>query len=215
MASIYQDSLEWHRGEKLMHSLLHLPERENPSTPGLSPYGIHIMMKSPLMALGTLDHVGQPWTTLLGGEPAFTRPIGRSIIGVKSLVDRKYDPVLELLVGGKKDGEVAEEGGGGRVVSGLPIDLMTRSRLKISGKMVAGALGETRSEAVEEENGVGEVQLVIKVEQSMGERLRLGLYVSDMILTPKNRKLSKVSQQENDRHRLTETCADFRFVALT
>lgn len=178
MASIYQESLEWHEGENLMHSLLHIPEQENPSTPGLSPYGIHIMMISPLLALGTLDHTGQPWTTLLGGEPAFTRPIGRSIVGVKTLVDRKHDPVLELLVGNKKDGEVLEQGSGGRVVSGLPIDLMTRSRLKISGKMVAGSLGEIGSGAGKEEDGVGEIQLVIKIDHSLGKQLRCWLHIS-------------------------------------
>lgn len=184
MASEYQ-SLEWHQGENLMHSLLHTPERENPSTPGLSPYGIHIMMRSPLCALGTLDDAGQPWTTLLGGEPAFTRPIGHSVIGIKTLVDRKYDPVVELLVGGKKDGEVLEQNGGGRVVSGLPIDLMTRSRLKISGKMVAGALGEAGVGAEKEEDGVGEIQLVIKIDHSLGKQLPPGLSMSYMRLTSK------------------------------
>lgn len=171
MASIFHESLEWHEGENLMHSLLHTPEQEKPSTPGLSPYGIHIMMRSPLLALGTLDHSGQPWTTLLGGEPAFTRPVGRSIVGVKTLVDRKYDPVVELLVGSKKDGEVLEQGSGGRVVSGLPIDLMTRSRLKISGKMVAGALGEVGNGAgKKEDEEVGEMQLVIKIDHSLGKQ---------------------------------------------
>lgn len=170
MASIIQESLEWHEGENLMHSLLHTPEQENPSTPGLSPYGVNIMMRSPLCALGTLDHTGQPWTTLLGGEPAFTRPIGRSVVGIKTLVDRKYDPVVELLVGSKKDGEVLEQGSGGRVVSGLPIDLMTRSRLKLSGKMVAGALEESGVGAGEEEDGIGEIQLVIKIDHSLGQQ---------------------------------------------
>lgn len=143
------------------------------------------MTISPLLALGTLDHVGQPWTTLLGGEPAFTKPTGRSTIGVKSLVDRKHDPVLKLLVGDKKNGQGSEISGGGRVVSGLPIDLMTRSRLKISGKMVTGTLGDTIAGGKGEGgNLVGEVQLVIKVEQSLGERLHLGLYVSGMMLNP-------------------------------
>lgn len=155
-----------------MQSLLHVPEQENPTSPGLVPYGIHILMRSPLLALGTLDHIGRPWTTLLGGEPAFARPIARSVIGVNTLVDRKYDPVLEILLGDGKDGEVVGQGNSGQMVSCLPIDLMTRSRLKISGKMVAGALEETGSESGEGEDGVGKVQLVIKVEHSLGKRLR-------------------------------------------
>jgi hypothetical protein len=175
MAFIYSESLGWHQGEKLMHTLLHTPEQDNPSSPGLTPYGIRILVISPLLALGTLDHVGQPWTTLLGGEPGFTRPVGRSIIGVKTLVSQKYDPVLELLVGDKKDGEVVGHGDGGRLVSALPIDLMTRSRLKISGKIVASALGEVGPDAAQEEDGVGEVQLVIKVEHSLGKGMKLGV----------------------------------------
>lgn len=177
MAFRYQESPEWHRGEKLMHSLLHVPERENPSSPGLSPYGSHMIMRCPLLALGTLDHLGQPWTTLLGGEPAFTRPIGPSVVGVKALVDRKYDPVLELLVGNQTDEEVFEQDAAGRVVSGLPIDLMTRNRLKISGRMVAGALGDVGAKGMKEEDGVGELQLVIKIERSLGSKPFLWPYI--------------------------------------
>ena len=215
MASRYQESFEWHEGEKQMHTLLHVPEQENPSTPGLSPYGFHLIMISPLLAWGTLDHLGRPWTTLLGGEPGFSKPVGRSIIGVKTVVDRDFDPVLKRLLGDKKDGEVFEPDGDGRVVSGLSIDLLTRSRVKLSGKMVAGALGDTGAEGVKEDDRVGEVQLVIKIERSLGERLRLRQFNLRHDTHSSDRQLSKVSQQEADHAGFAQTHADFRLVALT
>lgn len=168
MAHIHTESLEWHEGEKFMHSLLHVPENDNPTTLGLSPYGSSIAMRSSLLALGTLDKAGRPWTTLLGGEPAFTRPLGRSIIGVKTLVDRKYDPVLEILTNEEQDRQSSEQEPDGLPISGLPIDLVNRNRLKISGRLIASALNELDSDVHEGTSGVGEVQLLLKIDRSLG-----------------------------------------------
>lgn len=77
-------------------------------------------------------------------------------------MDRKHDPVIGILLGDKADGEVVKEEGPGRMVSGLGIDLETRSRVKLYGRMVAGALAAT-------EGDVGEAQLVVKIEQSLGK----------------------------------------------
>ena len=64
------------------------------------------------------------------------------------------------------------------MVAGLAIDLGTRKRVKIYGRMVAGALGvrdmdddgeddgERRVDGLEERQG--EIQLVVKVDQSLG-----------------------------------------------
>ena len=173
MAFVHTGSIGWHEGEEKMHTLLRVPNQDNPTAPGLTPYGAHMLQRAPLIAIGTLDNDSRPWTTLLGGEPGFARLIGNSIIGVKTLVDTKYDPVVELLVGGKQDGEVSEEKGNGRIFSGLAIDLATRSRVKIAGRMVAGALGRIGSESERDGDGVGEAQLVFKIEQSLGTNLRL------------------------------------------
>ena len=78
-------------------------------------------------------------------------------------MDRKHDPVIDVLVGGQKDGEVQEVGNGGRIVSALSIHLATRNRIKLWGKMVAGALGHHGPEAEEEEDGAAEVQLVFTI----------------------------------------------------
>ena len=69
--------------------------------------------------------------------------------------------MVETLLGDKADGEVVQEKGTGKMVGGLAIDLETRRRVKLYGRMVAGALAAT-------EEGVGEVQLVVKIEQSLG-----------------------------------------------
>ena len=168
MATIYTSPIRFHEGEEKMRSLLHVPHGDNPTSPGLSPYAKGLLQISSILALGTLDADGRPWTTLLGGEPGFARSLGPSIIGVKTLVDRRFDPVIGLLL--KEDGEVHGGEGNGRVVSALGIHLATRKRVKLSGKMVAGAFGQYRRSAEADEDGSGavEVQLVFAIQQSIG-----------------------------------------------
>jgi hypothetical protein len=159
--AFYEAATAWHAGEEEMHKLLRVPPTDNPTQPFLTPFAQNLLMQSPLIALGTLDAEGRPWTTLWGGEPGFSRAIAQSIIGVRTTVDRNYDPVVETLLGGEADGEVIQEQGTGKMVAGLAIDLESRRRVKLYGRMVAGALSAT-------EEGVGEVQLVVKIEQSLG-----------------------------------------------
>ncbi|RDW85537.1 hypothetical protein BP5796_03862 [Coleophoma crateriformis] len=161
MAQFYQAATQWHEGEVDLHRRLRVPLNDNPTVAQLSPFGANVLLRSPLLALGTLDAEGRPWTTVWGGEPGFSRAIAQSIIGVKTTVDRGYDPVVETLLGTKGDGEVIKEEGRGRMVSALAIDLESRNRVKLYGRMVAGALQAT-------EEGIGEVQLVVKIEQSLG-----------------------------------------------
>ena len=170
MAHIATSPIHWHEGEEMMHSLLHVPDMDNPTSPGLAPYAKRLLHVSSLLAIGTLDAEGRPWTTLLGGEPGFVRSLGQSIIGVKTLVDRKFDPVIGHLLGDKQDGEVHEEQGDGRVISALGINLATRERVKLSGIMVAGALGHLGPSSApdEDESGAAEVQLVFAIKQSLG-----------------------------------------------
>lgn len=146
-----------------MHNLLHVPERENPTSMYLTPFAANLLRRSPLLALGTLDAEGRPWTTVWGGEDGFARAIAQSVIGVKTTVDLAFDPVLETLLGKDGgDGEVVRPVGEGLMVGGLAIDLETRSRVKLYGRMVAGAVAATKE-------GLGEVQLVVRIEQSLGE----------------------------------------------
>jgi hypothetical protein len=162
MAAIYEAEMQWHSGEQKMHRLLNVPENENPTSTFLAPYASNLLIRSPLVAFGTLDAQGRPWTSLWGGEAGFSRAVAQSLIGVKTVVERTYDPVLETLFEGKADGEVIQVEGTGKMVGGLAIDLENRRRVKLYGRMVAGALSAT-------EAGIGEVQLVVKIEQSLGK----------------------------------------------
>lgn len=111
-------------------------------------------------------------------------------MGIKSQVEGLWDPVVEVLIGGKEDGDGEESGSGsgsekfgvrreeegkGRMISGLTIDLERRKRVKFFGRMVVGALGwrrRGRRNGEEEEDGreesIAEMQLVLKVEQRYG-----------------------------------------------
>jgi hypothetical protein len=167
MASFHEVDQQWHSGEEQMHKLLRVPEQDNPTSPYLTPYGSMILTRSPLLALGTLDEADRPWTTIWGGEPGFSRAIGQSIIGVKTTIDRRYDPVVEALLGKDSDGEVINPDSPGNMVSGLGIDLESRIRVKLYGRMVAGAISATERDA-------GEAQLVVKIEQSLGRFYHFG-----------------------------------------
>ena len=169
-----------------MHKLLRVPNTDNPTQPYLTPFAQNQVMRSPLLALGTLDAQGRPWTTLWAGEPGFSRAIAQSIIGVRATVDRLHDPVVETLFDGKADGEVLREQGNGKMVAGLAIDLESRTRVKLYGRSIASALAAT-------EERIGEVQLVVKIEQSLGMRLH---HVTKHSTDLACRKLPKVSQQE-------------------
>ena len=168
MSFIHEDGIDFHEGEKLMRSLLKVPSGENPTSHFLTPHAAHALQIFPLLSIGTLDANQRPWTTIWGGEPGFARPLGSSIIGVKTLVDPKFDPVVEALVGGRQDGEVVKEEGQGRLFSGLTIDLMNRRRVKLAGRMVAGALGQIESNPSMKDAKMAEAQLVFSIEESLG-----------------------------------------------
>jgi len=161
MFAFHEAEPQWHEGEEQMHKLLRVPSHYNPTSPFLTPQASHTLARSPLLALGTLDEEGRPWTTLWVGETGFSRPIGESIIGVATTVDRLNDPVVKVLLGERADGEVIKAEGGGKMLGGLTFNLQTRQRVKLYGRMVAGAVAAT-------EEGVGEVQLAVKIEQSLG-----------------------------------------------
>lgn len=211
--ALFYHPLPFHPGEISLHYKLHIsqnPDFENPTIPHLSPLLSRQLQISPLIALGTLDCQGWPVTTLLGRsgsgsgerkeeeeeeEEPLAQPLGRNgVMGIKSQVEGLWDPVVEVLVGGKDgdgDGEGSgsgsekfgvrrEEEGKGRMISGLTIDLERRKRVKFFGRMVVGALGwrrRGRREGEEEgeeddddgrEELIAEMQLVLKVEQRYG-----------------------------------------------
>ncbi|KAK1527922.1 oxidoreductase FAD-binding domain-containing protein [Colletotrichum paranaense] len=181
-------TIPFHQGELALHEQLKIPRhRANPTAAGLPPsYGNRIAA-APLLALGTLDAERRPWTTLWGGEAGnVARPIAEDVLGLRSVVDIGDDPVFKALWGaeGEVNGdqqqqqhlqEVIQPGrgsDGGKLVSGLAIDLTTRDRVKFGGRMVAGAVtvpsdgiaaAEDRSSS-----SSSEVQIAVHVEESLG-----------------------------------------------
>jgi len=167
-------AMPWNEGEEKMHKLLRIPPLHNPTVSMLSPQASFMLQKGSMLALGTLDAECRPWTTLWGGSPGFSEPLGGGLVGTRTLIDGKHDPVVQALVGDAVDGEMLQPRDGGKTIAGLAIDLMTRKRVKIAGKMVAGTVQEIH---VEPENGGNDskapskqkqIQLVTKIEQSLG-----------------------------------------------
>lgn len=148
--------IDWHAGETAMHELLHVPPTLNPTSPGLPPRYHNRVLYSPLLAVGTVDESGRPWTTLWGGHRGSTRAIAEDTIAVQSKVGKDYDPVFEALWSGMSQGE-GDVNNMEREVGALAIDLETRDRLKLAGKFIAGAV-------VPE----GQVQAALHIQESLG-----------------------------------------------
>lgn len=225
--ALFYHPLPFHPGEISLHYKLHIsqnPDFENPTIPHLSPLLSRQLQISPLIALGTIDCQGWPVTTLLGKggggsgsttegeggeeegeEEPLAQPLGRNgVMGIKAQVEGLWDPVVEVLVGGKDgDGDGGsgsgsekvvvrrEEEGKGRMISGLTIDLERRKRVKFFGRMVVGALGwrrRGRRKGEEEgdddgrEGSIAEMQLVLKVEQRYGGESIFSLFSLFFIL---------------------------------
>lgn len=165
--AFYQD-IPWHEGELAMAKALKVPPMDNPTFPALSPQLANHLQIAPLIAIGTLDKQGRPWTTLWGGEKGISQPVAQGIIGIRTPVVGAHDPVVEELVGKDANGTVTRDEGPGRMVAGLTIDLETRKRVKLFARMVAGALSLREDEARDARQHFAEVQLVLRIEQSLG-----------------------------------------------
>lgn len=155
-------ALPWHAGEQHIHTLLGGLDRDNPTTPALNLQASNLLQRAPLLAVGTLDADGKPWTTLWGGNSGMGQSLGGSMIGVKTRVDGSFDPVVKALFEGR---EIVQETGKGKMVSALTIDLVGRKRVKLAGRFAAGAIKN-----VAEDLGMqSEVQIVARIDQSLGE----------------------------------------------
>lgn len=176
MAFVLAGEVQWHEGEKKMHRVMHVPPAENPTAAFLSPGAAALAQRCPLLALGTLDEQGRPWSTVWGGQAGFVGPVAQSIIGIRNVVDGTHDPVAEILLGGELAGTIVKEPPPGRLMSALPIDMESRRRVKLMGRMVAGSMEEDSRETPENRSindsstgKAAQVQLVMKVEGSLGE----------------------------------------------
>ncbi|MFB8005077.1 pyridoxamine 5'-phosphate oxidase family protein [Nocardia sp. NPDC056000] len=119
--------------------------------------------------LGTVDAHDRVWTTVLGGDAGVVRPVAAGVLGVHARSRGPllgFDPVLEALFAGHelRDGVIARHEGGGKLVGGLAIDLETRSRVKISGRVLGGTVVATDQQA----GTSADVQLAVAVEETLG-----------------------------------------------
>ncbi|KAK3303565.1 uncharacterized protein B0T15DRAFT_402338 [Chaetomium strumarium] len=164
MTTLLQHSNGWHPGEKAIHSLLKVPTsgRQNPTASGLPASYAHRVTVSSLLAVGTLDDQGRPWTCIWGGERGFARAVAQDILAMQSLVNKAHDPVVEALLGSVADGEVLQPEDG-TTMSALSIDLETRDRVKLAGKMVVGSVATRQGGG-----DIAEAQLAMLVQESLG-----------------------------------------------
>ncbi|KAI1387416.1 uncharacterized protein F4822DRAFT_406346 [Hypoxylon trugodes] len=164
------DPNAYHTGERAVQKLLlPAPLLHNPTHHSLPPHLELRVAQSPLVAFGTLDGRGRPWVTVWGGEAGFCSPVARDVLGVRAGVGE--DPVVDAIWGGDgglEDGdEVVVKPEGGKVMAGLSIDLETRDRVKLAGRMVVG-VASRRAFDTEKGNGLVDLQLAMRVEESLG-----------------------------------------------
>ncbi|GFG27155.1 hypothetical protein IFM61606_07173 [Aspergillus udagawae] len=145
MSSVVAGSIPWHDGEEKMQKLLQVPHRDNPTVPFITPRAGHLIKQSPLLAIGTLDQEGRPWSSIWGGEKGFATPISHSTFDIKTPIGTTYDPVVESLL-------LDSTNNSGKVVSFLALDLENRQRVKLHGRVAAGSLDtldvETRADVI-------------------------------------------------------------------
>jgi hypothetical protein len=156
------EAMQWSEGEHRMHELMRVPEYENPTSPFLTPQAAYGLQQHPLLAVGTVDKQGRPWVTVWGGRPGLSQPLGNNLAGTKTIVDADNDPVIQAMIS-QSFGRAAPKDNG-LLFAGLTIDLETRKRVKIAGKIAAGAVKHFGAG-----DGVGEIQLVTKIEESLGK----------------------------------------------
>ncbi|PYI14250.1 putative oxidoreductase [Aspergillus violaceofuscus CBS 115571] len=165
MTSILAGSMPWHEGEQKMHNLLHVPPRDNPTVPSLTYNAGYLLPRAPLLAIGTIDSEGRPWTSIWGGEKGFARSTSQTTVELTTPVDRRHDPVAEILLG-PPEGDLADSTRGGKLMSGLVFDLENRKRVKLHGRTIAGSL-ESLS-AVSGLDQVGFAHLTLHIDASLG-----------------------------------------------
>ena len=166
MTSILAETTPFHDGEKKMHSLLRVPPQDNPTVPSISFGAAYLLRTAPLLAMGSVDREGRPWSTVWGGESGFANPITQSTVEVKTPVDSSYDPVVEALLHDFTNGPA-------KMWSGLTIDLETRRRAKLYGRRIAGSLDHGNQYFAVKEMPVsghaGIAHLTVHIDASLGE----------------------------------------------
>lgn len=173
-AILEERTLPFNEGERTMHQLLNAPSRHNPTSLFLTPYGQRMISHAPLLGLGAIDANGRPWSTVWGGESGFASVIDTDIVGMRAVVDSVYDPVVTALYDlPETSGRSAIRAEGrNKMISGVTIDLESRTRTKLYGKVIVGTLEDPEGNEARQNLGLtgkrGQAQLVVKIEESLG-----------------------------------------------
>lgn len=147
-----------HEGEVAVYKMLKLPISGDPTSSGLPMHHAVRAMESPLVALGTLDKQGQPWTTVWGGDAGCIIPIAEDVLRFDSAVDTRHDPVFQAMFGSNrvKSGSVARPRER-KLMAALSIDLEGQDRVKLMGRML-----------LSKKDSDGSVKVAMGVEESLG-----------------------------------------------
>ncbi|RLL67630.1 pyridoxamine 5'-phosphate oxidase family protein [Streptomyces sp. Z26] len=174
---------QWHAGEEAMHRLLRVPYEDNPTTRGLPAVYGSTLPHFPLFALGAVDRHDRVWTTLFGGRPGTAGLVSSGVLGLAFPARLRRlpveegggwvgpDPVLEALVSGTPSSDGQPIDLSGKTVSGLALDLETRTRVKVAGRAIRGAVLEKQPAGGTVPAGGTEpvdVRLAVAVEESLG-----------------------------------------------
>ena len=170
MAALIFAEQSFHEGERKVQEMMKVGDIDCPTVPRLSSQAAAMLERAPLLAVGTLDEQGRPWSSIWGGERGFARGLPQldNHIAIKVPVDGAHDPVVEQLLGTAATASSAggmREGLRGKMASALAIDLETRKRVKIYGRAVAGALAVDNDA---EGQATATAQLLVGIEQSLG-----------------------------------------------
>ncbi|KAL3464031.1 hypothetical protein BJX64DRAFT_101662 [Aspergillus heterothallicus] len=158
MTAILTTSIPWHDGENKMHRLLRVPYQDNPTVPFLTRPAALLMKQSPLLAIGSLDLEGRPWASLWGGEEGFITATSYSSFDIRAPVGKTYDLVVESLL-------FNSASNGDKPIAFLAVDLETRRRVKIFGKLDTGSLDVSDKD---ERIRAGIANLTVHVHGSLG-----------------------------------------------
>ncbi|KAE8151210.1 oxidoreductase FAD-binding protein [Aspergillus avenaceus] len=161
MVSLLTGAYPYHEGELMMRSLLRLPSYVNainPTSPSLSYGAAYLLLNSPLIALGSIDREGRPWSTLWGGETGFAKPLPQSKLDVRTPVDSIYDPLADILL-------VDSAREPGQLISGLVVDLEHRRRAKLFGRAINGSIDDDQK--YQFASGAGFAHLLVHIEASL------------------------------------------------
>jgi hypothetical protein len=143
----------------------------NPASQTLTAQASFMLENAPLLVMGTLDHQGRVWTTVWGGEPGFAMSLGRQrMVDVLTTVELKFDPVVEAFAsefGGKHDQPAGTRKD--KMFSGLTIDLMSRNRVKIAGRVMAVDLGDEIRTLGDNSSSQPNALMRFRVDESLGE----------------------------------------------